>query len=238
MKIDVTRGGYSTVLTPTFYGCRQCYCYAQMLVLIDESGDCGFKFGAGSSDYFIVTAVIFADNLAASSCDRCIDAIRRTLKLAPNYEFHFSRCSDKIRTAFFHAAASEEFFYYAFALNKALLFGKKFSDPQGFYDFAVLIVCDNAGPLLQNAKVIIDKCGDREFQRRLSKRLKSAMNTPEICRVKKVSMEGSHTNNLVQLADMVCGAVARSVVASKADPGAFRTIRAARERRVQLWPKK
>src|ERR1700676_769337 len=30
------------------------------------------------------------------------------------------------------------------------------------------------------------------------------------CRLRKVTMEASHTNNLVQLADMICGAVGRS----------------------------
>jgi hypothetical protein len=57
------------------------------------------------------------------------------------------------------------------------------------------------------------------------------------CLIKKVSMEASHTNNLVQLADMVCGAVARSYNSQKNDRAQFRTLIRRREARVQFWPK-
>ena len=38
-----------------------------MLVFVDESGDAGMKLDAGSSDFFIVTAVLFEDE--ANECD-------------------------------------------------------------------------------------------------------------------------------------------------------------------------
>ncbi len=36
-----------------------------MLVFIDDSGDAGFKLGKGSSEFFVISAVIFDDNLEA-----------------------------------------------------------------------------------------------------------------------------------------------------------------------------
>ena len=39
-----------------------------MLVFVDESGDAGMKLGAGSSDYFVVTAVLFEDHDEAARC--------------------------------------------------------------------------------------------------------------------------------------------------------------------------
>src|SRR5579859_513091 len=53
------------------------------------------------------------------------------------------------------------------------------------------------------------------------------------CRIKKVAMASSHSNNLLQLVDMVCGAVMRSYTAS--DPG-FRDLVKKREKFVQQWP--
>lgn len=209
-----------------------------MLVCIDESGDSGFKFTGGSSEYFICVAVLFEDELSADACDRSIDELRRRLKLKPGFEFHFSHCSDKIRTAFLRTVATERFSYYGFVLNKPRLFGKKFKDKHGFYDFAVGLICDNARPLLEDAKIIIDECGDRQFKRRLQQSLKARMTADDgTCLIRKVTKEASHTNNLVQLADMTCGAVARSYNSDRKIRGEFRKLIEERERRIQFWPK-
>jgi hypothetical protein len=89
-----------------------------MLVLIDESGDCGLKFDKGSSPYFTCLAVVFSSSFAADACDRSIDELRRTLKKELRYEFHFTNCSDAIRTEFFRAVAPEEFTYAGFVVDK------------------------------------------------------------------------------------------------------------------------
>jgi hypothetical protein len=41
-----------------------------MLVLIDESGDCGLKFGRGSSEFFTCIAVLFQGGFAADASDK------------------------------------------------------------------------------------------------------------------------------------------------------------------------
>ncbi len=86
--------------------------------------------------------------------------------------------------------------------------------------------------------MIIDKNGDRNFQQRLEKSLKQRMTKPDgSCLIRKVGTEHSHSNNLVQLADMVCGAVARKYSGkTKASDEFVRLIRN-REERIQLWPK-
>lgn len=209
-----------------------------MLVCIDESGDSGFRFSGGSSEYFTCVAVIFSDNFNADTCDRAIDQIRRELNWRPSSEFHFTQCSDKVRTAFFRAIAKESFVYYGFVLNKPRLYGRTFNDKHGFYDFTVGLICENARKLFRDAKVIIDECGDRDFKRRLTTTLKARMTEPDgTCLIRKISMEASHTNNLVQLADMICGAIARSYNSDKDDRDQFRSLIKKREASVQFWPK-
>lgn len=209
-----------------------------MIVFIDESGDSGMKFGQGSSPYFICVAAIFESDFGAGACDREIDALRRRLKLDIRFEFHFSQTSDKLRREFLRVVATQDFCYHGFVLNKAKLFGDRFHSRQGFYDFTVGLLCENARELFRDAKVVIDRTGDRRFLQQLTKSLKDRMiDADGTCLIKKVGMEASHSNNLVQLADMLCGAVARSFNTGKLGAGDFRRIVARREARVQFWPK-
>jgi len=205
-----------------------------MLVLIDESGDCGLKFGRGSSDFFTCTAVVFSSEFAANACDRAIDELRRELKKPSGFEFHFSHVSDRLRKAFLGRVGCEDFRYAAFVVDKRQLYGKRFLKPKEFYEFSVGVVCENIRPLLDNSKIIIDKSGDRDFRRRLGDSLKQQMTDDDgECLVKKVTMEASHSNNLLQLADMVCGAVSRHHTSSDST---LRDYIKRREKFVQRWP--
>jgi hypothetical protein len=55
--------------------------------------------------------------------------------------------------------------------------------------------------------------------------------------IRKVKSESSHSSNLLQLADMVCGAVARSFRPDKKNGDQFKKIIGHRELYVQVWPK-
>ena len=166
-----------------------------MLVLIDESGDCGLKFGRGSSDFFTCVAVVFSDAFSANACDRSIDELRRELGKPSQFEFHFSHVSDKIRAAFLERLGQQDFRYAGFIVDKRKLFGARFKKPKEFYEFSVGIVCENIRPLLDNSKIIIDKNGDRPFRQKLGEGLKRQMRDKEgNCLIKKVTMETSQSN--------------------------------------------
>jgi hypothetical protein len=206
-----------------------------MLAFIDESGDAGMKLQSGSSPYFCILAAIFKDDFSADACDRAIDQLRRELGKPSDYEFHFSHCPTSIRHSFLRCVAQEQFSYHAFVIDKARLFSERFKNGSEIYEFAVSIVCDNASEILENAKVVIDKNGNREFLRRLQSTLKSRLNGDGQKVVRKVIMQDSRSNNLVQLADMGCGAVAHSITTGNHK---FRDVIRKAERRVQCWPKK
>jgi hypothetical protein len=53
----------------------------ELLVFIDESGDPGFDIEHGSTPLFVVTAVIFRAEAAASACRDRIRAVRAELGL-------------------------------------------------------------------------------------------------------------------------------------------------------------
>ncbi len=206
-----------------------------MLVLVDESGDCGLRFGRGSSDYFVVVAVVFSSEFSMGACDRAIDELRRELNKPSSFEFHFSHVSGKIRRKFLERVSHEDFRYAGFVVNKRKLYGERFKDPKQFYEFSVGIVCENVKQLLTDAKIIIDKSGDRTFRLQLAKSLKTQLTDKDgTCRLKKVTMESSHSNNLLQLADMVCGAVTRSHTGSNSS---FVELVKRKEKFVERWPR-
>jgi len=89
-----------------------------VLVLIDESGDCGLKFGKGSSDYFACVAVVFSDAFSMDACDRTIDGMKMEMKKRSYFEFHFSGSPDKTRRVFLERVSHEDFRYAGFVVDK------------------------------------------------------------------------------------------------------------------------
>lgn len=207
-----------------------------MLVFVDESGDAGMKGKQGTSQLFVITAVIFEENEEAEECDRIIEETKKKMFKNTAAEFHFSKCSDDLRQRFFEAVAGSQFFYLSFVLNKQKIWGPGFQDKSSFYKYTASLLFENAKPHLKGASVTIDRCGNREFRQQLERYLKRKINTHHEV-IRKVKSEPSNSNNLLQLADMICGAVARSFREDKEDPNRFRKIIGLRELSIQVWPR-
>ena len=82
---------------------------SQSLVFIDESGDAGFKFEKESSNYFIISAVIFNDFLEAEKTAVAIKDMRRKEGFPDNVEFKFNKSKRRIREKFFEAVKIFDF---------------------------------------------------------------------------------------------------------------------------------
>ena len=206
-----------------------------MLVFVDESGDTGMKLGRGSSEYFVVTAVRFAENSEALRCDERIASLRAELRVTP--EFHFANTSHKKRLAFLDAVNQFDFTFNSVVFNKRRLYGPAFRYKRSFYKAAVNYTFQNILEHLDHAKVVLDKTGDKDFTRSMQSYLKrQTRRTDGTPRIKKVSSEDSKKNNLLQLADMLCGAVARSFLRTKKEARAYRSAVSQREEHVQYWP--
>jgi hypothetical protein len=208
-----------------------------MLVFIDESGDPGMNAKPGTSVRFTVTAVVFPDPRVGEACAASICELRRKLGVHEQFEFHFNKCSRRFREQFLSTVAAHKFFYHAFVLNKEKLYDEGFNHKSSFYKFAVGIVFENLNPHLKEASVTFDRFGDREFKRELSKYLKRRTATDDgKVHIKKIKMEDSSSNHLLQLADMVCGAIARLQRLDKADREVYRKLIRHREWKVRHWP--
>jgi len=204
-----------------------------MLVFIDESGDTGLKVKKGSSRYFVVALVTFEDNEEAIGCDQRIQLLKRELRLPKVFEFKFRKLRKDQRIKFLEAVLPYSFFYFGIVINKERLYGEGFKIKESFYKYTCSLVFENAKPYLKDAIVIIDGTGSREFKRELKTYLRKKVGTSII---KKVKIQPSHRNNLIQLADMIAGSIYRSFT-KKGDREIYREVIGTKEIYVQLWPK-
>jgi hypothetical protein len=206
-----------------------------MLVFVDESGDAGMKLSAGSSEFFVVTAVLFEDHDEANQCDERINLIRTEIGLSEHYEFHFSKSSKAVRCNFLKKIASFDFFYLAVVLNKPRLYSPGFQVKESLIKYTSRLVFENAKPYLRDAIVVIDASGSKDFRNQLSRYLKKRIKDDGgHGLIKKVKTSRSNGNNLIQLADMVSGAIWRWF---KHQDTSYRSLVSHRELRVQMWPK-
>jgi len=177
-----------------------------LLVLIDESGDAGFKLARGSTPHFVVAMVIFDDFKEAERASAIIEAARASLRIKP--EFKFNKCSAQVKDGFFAAISPCKFTVRAIVVDKAQIYSDNLRENKElFYNFFVKSLLQHDGNSLAGARVKIDGSGDREFKRELAAYLKRESAAGKIASVKFAE---SHRDNLIQLADMVAGAIARS----------------------------
>jgi hypothetical protein len=208
-----------------------------MLVYVDESGDPGMKGRIGSSRYFVIILVMFESQGAADDCKERICTLRASLGWDPREEFKLNKCSEAVRRKFFQTVSPADFLYLGVVLNKEMLTGAgvQYKDP--FYTYTTKLAFNMAKPYLSNATVVLDECGNKDFRRTMSTYLKAQIQTDGVSPIVKVRMERSHVSDLVQLADMVVGAVGRSYRTDKEDRTVYRKIIAHRKLDVGFWPR-
>jgi len=209
-----------------------------MLAFIDEAGDSGLKVEKGASAFFSVALVLFEEHSEAQKCDQRIELLKSEIGKGPDFEFHFSKNSYKVRTQFLQAVFPYNFFYLVFGLNKSSprLWGEGFQNKDSLYKWTCGTLFENAKPHLNNAIVVIDQSGGATFRSQLGKYLKRKMqDTSGGCLIKKVKMQDSKANNLLQLADYVAGVINRKIQ-NKREWEDFYKFISTKEIEVRIWP--
>lgn len=199
-----------------------------MLVFIDESGDPGFRVEQGSSPIFVAAMVIFEHSEAATITENVIKSASVRLRVRP--EFKFNKCSKQVRDSFFGAVRDCPFTVRAIVVRKEVIYSPHLRvNKEDFYRFFVRKMLENDGGTIDDAKVLIDGSGDREFKRMLKTSLRSQVGP----RLKDVRFAKSHSDRLIQLADMCVGAIARSYRNDRTD--AWRWRQMLRPRINDVW---
>jgi len=176
-------------------------------IWIDESGDCGFKFDKGSSEFLIIVMVYFVGNFNDNKIESIFENLKSRLNLTKDYEFKFSRCKNKFREEFLKTITDLPIRYKAIIINKKKIESAELRlQPQQLYcELIRRLLYDNKPPL-KKAIMIIDeavaKIHSREFNSILRKYLSKNI-------ISKIRQKRSKNNIMIQIADMIAGSIFR-----------------------------
>lgn len=182
-----------------------------MIIFIDDSGDPGFKIAKGSSSVFVIALVIFDKESDAEDTASKIKKLKRDLGLNDSFEFKFNKCRKDFRCKFLSTIIDSRFRTRAIVMRKDKIYGKELRrNKESFYNYSIKLVLKNHRGTIHNAKLRLDGRGDRVFKQALSTYLRRELNNFQSKIFKDIKFVDSHKNVLIQLADMVAGAIHRS----------------------------
>lgn len=196
-----------------------------MLVFIDDSGDPGFKFDKGSSEYFVISMVIFDDELEAEKIAVAIKELRRKIGFPDDVEFRFFRTSHNIRIKFLNHINQFKFKIRCLIVEKSKIHSLELrNNRESFYSYFIKEVLKYSGGSIRDARIRIDGSGDRTFRKSFLSYLRRELNYGDRCIVKNCKLVNSKNDVLIQLADMVAGSINRFNNKEKSDFEEYRSI--------------
>lgn len=184
-----------------------------MLVFIDESGDAGIN----GSPIFVIAMVIFKTEEDARATDEAIETLKKNKK--QKSELKFTKCRADIRNAFFAEMQKQSFRIKAVIVKKEIIRtirGKKESEISYKYFLKELMKRAN----LKNARIRLDGIGGGQSKKLLPAYLKDGQKNM----MYDFKFKDSRKDNLIQCADMVAGAIARSYAPSKPNDTKWREM--------------
>ena len=210
-----------------------------MLAFIDESGDTGKRITNNSSKYLVVVVVIFQNNEDAQRCDDAIARLRVDSHLRPDYEFHYAHNSSRVKESFLRRVSPHCFNYYAFAINKdpRLMLDSGLDYGDRLHRFAILKALEISMLSLHDAIVAIDNSGERKSRNKLTGYLRQDLRSRSADKIiRRIKMQDSAGNNLLQLADYVAGIINRSLQGKQREAKFLAQYLSPHEVKKVLWP--
>jgi hypothetical protein len=177
-----------------------------MHLFLDESGDTGFKFRQGSTRVFVIALVVVDD---PTPLDRAVERLRQQYKPLSRYEFKFSETADKLKERFFRGMQDHHFYVRAIVIDKTMIYSERLRNKHWFYNYVTKLVLKHDDGLIHEAALVVDKrlpgiVSRRHFNTYLRRELNSGHR-----RIKEIKHRDSARENLLQVADMVAGAIHR-----------------------------
>jgi hypothetical protein len=174
----------------------------------DEAGDFSFNFEKGASRYVVVAVIATSEPEALR---QLLEDIRRENKLSPAHEFGFHNISSaQFRQRIFTSLRSADFSVWALVADKTTLSEpfRLFMSGLDLYAFFVSEVVEHI-PLEKRAggTLILDEFGHPEQTREEIKRVFKKRNIQH--GFNRISMRRSRQEALIQIADLVAGAILR-----------------------------
>ncbi len=188
-----------------------------MLIFIDDSGDPGFEIEKGATEFFVISLVIFEDNLEAEKTAIAIKELKRELGFKDYIEFKFSQSKHSVRKKFLEKVKPFNFKVRSLVVDKRVIYSEELrNNKNSFYSYTIKTVLKNSRSII-NAKIKIDGSGNRDFKRSFLTYLRKELNSSEKKFMEQCRLVDSKDNVLIQMADMIAGTVRRSFDSLKPD---------------------
>jgi hypothetical protein len=183
-----------------------------VFAFIDDSGDPGTKFSQGSSQYLVMAACIFADGTAVDQADAVVSGCRTSLGHSHAWEFKFSRADQRTKDAFFASIAPLNFHVRAIVIDKAQLWSSQpIPDARSLKNLAITELLTHTHGTVRDARITIDGKDGKAFNMAESSYFRKTVNDNAPGTITRVRMVDSRKSTMVQLADMIAGAIHRFV---------------------------
>lgn len=183
------------------------------LIFIDDSGDPGFK-GATSSN-FVMASAVFIEPEVATEVNKVISDFRRSIGWNDETEFKFRKTNKKIVKELLGLVQAYDFQVFAVYVDKSsyerIL---PVFDKEKLYNWTIKELLTIIP--MNEAIVKIDGRSSREHRLRVASYLRHEINVNDH-KIRKIKTEDSINDNLIQLADLVAGAINRSMHPEKTD---------------------
>lgn len=207
-----------------------------MHIFIDDSGDPGFKIGAGSTSHLVIAACIFSDPKEIEKLAEAVKECRARYKIAK--EFKFNKTKDRVRHHFYDCIEDIDYSVRAIVIDKSVIYSKDLREnPRQFRSFAIRKLLMQHSGQIKDAKIIIDGQDTWAFGLRDSSYLRDTVNHRIPGSINQVKFHDSRKNIGIQLADMTAGAINRAVCSHKESDSQFlqRFAHRLEEPEVLLW---
>lgn len=183
-------------------------------IFIDDSGDAGMKIDQGSSRYIVMAACVFYSRKSIAEFLSVIDTLRnRNINhgrvIRYSREFKYSKTKLALKDEYFNAIKNCDFYVRVIFIDKNDLYSPYLrSNPEELKMYMIKQVLKYTHREITRARVIIDGKDKRAFgfaggAEYLLKTLNSSSHSP----IRSAQFADSKDSELIQLADMIAGAV-------------------------------
>jgi hypothetical protein len=179
------------------------------VIYIDESGSPNVN--DLNPPVFVVAAVIIGSNQDLSGLDQRFRNAFSAIRRPEEHELKASALSVRKHAMVLRELSLLDYQWAAACFHKPELTSAGFSDPKTLYKYAFQFLVSDLLTIAWQADLVIDESSTGSFQDELSSYLRHQNSGMPVNRLKSVKFADSSKVRLVQLADLVAGAVRRSV---------------------------
>lgn len=188
-----------------------------MLVFIDDSGDCGFKFDDGSSRYLVLAASVFKSRTESQDAWKRVNASRfvgagplASFVLKTEYKYAKTKLIHKDR--FFEELKPASFYVRAIVVDKQRITSSHLrNNPNDMKAYMLMQLLTHTFGQVRDAKLVVDGNDTTSFGMQGKEYYLNRINTECPGTLSDVEFVDSKKNELIQMTDMIAGSLRKSI---------------------------